>query len=227
MLRKMRFERMAPSLLYRTLRKGVIRFLTAPHRDRRILAECRISLEAERDGAANPQRKENFAYELRALDAFERSLNALDLAGLTLIPVKHAAYMPVEGVRISLQPTAYVRAARPRGGYLAGALILDIAKGDDAKTDKTKLRIEDGRQHAAAILHQHVSSLVYDDGTKPSSDHSIIFHTFSQEKTICPRSTGRMIRNIEAACRDIASKWDRIVPPAKFDPSRATKRTWH
>ena len=226
-LRNMRYERLAPTLMYRTLRKGVIRYLTSPHRDRRILAECRVVLEAERDAALHPQKRENFNHELRALETFERSLNQLALAGLTLVPARHAAALVIEGVRISVQPTAYTRLVRPRGGYLAGALVIDLAKGAELKTDAARLKAEDGRVHAASLLHRHVAALQYEDDTKAATEQCVIFHAYRQQPTCAPKSAGRMYRNIEAVCKNIARGWENIIPPPKFEANRSINRTWN
>jgi len=45
MLRNMRYERIAPSLIYRLLYPAVRAFLSSPTRDRGILERCRAGLE--------------------------------------------------------------------------------------------------------------------------------------------------------------------------------------
>src|SRR5208337_4699071 len=72
-LRNMKYERLGRSLIYRVLRPSIARFLASSTRDRGILAQCRVDLETMRDGATG-QKKENLNYELRALDAFEKSI---------------------------------------------------------------------------------------------------------------------------------------------------------
>jgi len=81
-LRAMKYERIAPTLLYDRLRRTIPRFLASPTRDRGILAECRSDLVRRRDSATSPQQAENLTYEIRALEAFESSLNALEIGGL-------------------------------------------------------------------------------------------------------------------------------------------------
>jgi hypothetical protein len=81
-LRNMRYESLARTLVYRHLRRAVARFLASPVRDLGILSKCREDLESERNNATNPQQRENLSYEIRALAAFEQSLNALGVTGL-------------------------------------------------------------------------------------------------------------------------------------------------
>lgn len=84
-LRNMKYERLAPSLMYRKLGFAVTGYLISPARDRRILAACRQDLEESRALVTEPQQLENINYELRALEAFERSMNMLELGGINLV----------------------------------------------------------------------------------------------------------------------------------------------
>lgn len=224
MLRDMRYERLARTLVYRTLRLAVHSFLVSPTRDRGILARRRDGLERERANATSPQQRENFTYELRALDTFEASVNALGMAGLNFERAAPAAPLSIEGVSVSVQPAAHIRARRPRGAPLIGALIVDVAKGQTPKTDSAKARVSDGMRHAAILTYQYVAREFPTDDPKPSPDHCVIFHTHRQERVTAPDPHRRMYRNIEAVCRNIARSWNAIDPPASFDPSCAVYR---
>ncbi len=222
-LRNMRYERVSRSLIYRVLWPAVSRFLSSPTRDRRILAECRIALEEAIAGAQNPQQKDNLKYELNALAAFERSLNALEIGGLNLEKATPRR-LEIEGVTVSVRPSAHIRVSRQRGADLHGAVVIDVAKGViEPKTDDAKARLKDGMTHSAILLHQHVVETAPEDG-KPSPDHCFIFHTHRQERVTAPTTYKKTYRNIEAVCRNIARSWDGIVPPASFDKKRATYR---
>lgn len=62
-----------------------------------------------------------------------------------------------------------------------GAVVIDVAKGTDPKTDDAKARLKDGMVHSAIVLHQHVVETAMDNG-KPSPEHCFIFHTHRQEQ---------------------------------------------
>lgn len=134
-LRDMKFERLARTFIYRFLRPAVSRFLVSPTRDPTILEKCRTALENEIAASVNPQQRENLTYELRGLQAFQRSLNALEMGGLMFEPAAAAPPMTIEGVMVSVQPTARIRVRRLRGADLAGAIIVDVAKGTTLKSD--------------------------------------------------------------------------------------------
>jgi hypothetical protein len=158
------------------------------------------------------------------LDAFERSLNALPLSGWNLELVPAARPLKISNVSVSVQPTAHIKLRRARGVDLAGALLIDMAKGVTLKTDKAKSRATEGMGFAAMLLHQYAVGVFPDKNPKASPNHCIVFHTHRQENVSCPTNYRRELRNIEGECAAIFRGWDRIEPPAGFDPNFATYR---
>ena len=224
LLRNMKYERLARSLTYRKLFQAVTGYLVSPTRDRRILAQCRNELEADKASAKDPQQLENIKHEIRALDTFERSPNALEIGGINLIRAPQASPLMMEGVRINVRPTAHIRVVRPRGPDLLGAIVIDVAKGIEPKTPEAKARLTNGMMHGAILLHQHVADVFAADEGKPALEHCTVFHTHRQERVSAPSAYRKMLRNIEAVCRNITRGWDNITPPISFDPKRATYR---
>jgi hypothetical protein len=224
MRRNMKYERIAPTLIYRKLQKGVAAYLSSPIRDRRILDRCRDDLEQERENATNATARDNAQYALRALEAFERSLNSLPITGLnlTLAPLQRATI--IEGVKVSIQPTALIRVERQRGKARRGAIIVDTAKGQEPKSDDAKSRATDGMTHAAYLLHEFVANSITAQDERSSTEHCLIFHSHRPELVCSPQNYRSQLKNVEAACRDIANAWVAIQPPASFDPSRASYR---
>ena len=225
MRRNMKYERIYGTTLYSKLNRAVARYLASPIRDQRILGECRRMLEGERDSATSPKARENATYAIRSLDAFERSLNALPIAGLNL---ELAPLYPVRvfgRVKLSIQPTLLVRVVRPRGKDLRGAIIVDTAKGIEPKTDSAKERAQSAMLHTAFLLHEHVAASVVMDGERSSPEHCMVFHVHRQALERSPTNYRTMLRNVEAACRGIADAWNNIDPPPGFDPDRAQYRS--
>jgi hypothetical protein len=221
-LRNMRYERLAPTLMYRHLYRAIPRYLTSPTRDRGILTKCRLDLENERASAATPRARDNISYALQALDAFERSLNALPLTGWNLELAPPAKPLRVNGVSVSVQPVAHIRIRRPRGCDLIGALLVDVAKG--AQTDDAKARASRSMSFASMLVNQYVVSVFPGDDPRPSTEHSIVFHAYRQERQNCPANYRRPMPNMEAACGIIRRGWDGINPPPDFDPAFAIYR---
>lgn len=228
-LRNLKYERIAPSLIYNKLNQAVANYLVSPTLDRRVLMACRQELESERDRANSAQRRENLQYELNALDAFERSLNALDTRNVLFERLPHTGRaLEIEGVRVSVRPTVRIRVSRPRGKDLIGALLIDTAKGILPKTPEAEARLTNAMTHSASLLFQQVTEIFGenpDDGAKVSPEHCIIFHTHRQQNLPCPTSSRKLIRNIEASCRAICRGWEGIAPPPNFDASKARFRS--
>jgi len=227
-LRNLKYERIAPSLIYDKLNKAVVGFLTSPTLDRRILAACRTALETERDACDATQKRENLQYEINALDAFERSLNAIELRGMLFERLPQTGRpLHRQGVHISVRPTVRIRVSRPRGHDLVGALLIDTAKGVAPKTPEAEFKLTNAMTHSAALIHQQVAEVFQErpeDGAKVSPEHCIIFHSHRQQQVSCPTSSKKLIRNMDAVCRSIARGWDGIAPPASFDPKKARYR---
>jgi hypothetical protein len=223
-LRNLKYERLARSLSYRDIDHSIAQFLASPTRDHRILARRRELLEHERATTINPQQRDNLSYQLQALEAFERSLNALELAGLNFerVPFKR---LPMEGVSISVRPTVGIRVRRVRGADLVGALIVDLAKGASLRTDDAQQRATKAMIHAAIVLHLDVTDALCADGTKPSQDHCVVFHSYRGERVAAPSNYRRVLRNMEAVCRGVSRGWDKIEPPPNFDERQARHRS--
>ena len=203
-LRDMKYERIARSLVYRTLNQAVAGYLSSPTRDGRILAAARATLEAERDAATNPKQRDGFVYELRALDAFERSTNALQISGLQIERAPHTGHpIDIHGLTVNIRPTAHIREVRPRGGSFVGALLIDTAKGIAPKTPEAQRRLTNAMTHAAILLHQYAVAVLAAEEARPSPAHSVVFHTHRQERVGAPSNYRRTFRNIEASCRGI------------------------
>ena len=224
MLRNMRFERLAPTLIYRLLYPAVSNFLTSPTRDRRILAACRAQLDQALADEKNPTKRDNINYEIRALETFERSLNALELGGINLLKAPPSRPLQIAGVAVSVRPAAHIRAARPRGGDLLGAIVIDVAKGMELKTDEAKIKSKNAMTHSAILVHQYATEAFAPDDGKVSLEHCIVFHSHRQDRVCAPTNYRRPYRNIEAVCRNIARSWDGIDPPPTFDKRFATYR---
>lgn len=224
LLRNMKYERLGRTLSYRHLYQAVASFLASPTRDRRILEKCRASLKEELTITTNPTVADNLSYELRALETFENSLNAMDIGSVTLEPVGKATPLSIAGVKISVRPTVHVRAYRPRGPELLGALVIDLAKGVLPKTDEAKAKLAKGMVHSAILVHQYAEKVFDGADGKVSREHSAIFHTHRQEWVSAPTNYRTMLNNIEAVCRNIYRGWAGILAPDNFDPKLAMYR---
>lgn len=223
--RDMKYERLARTLTYRRVYQAVAAFLSGPTRDFRVIERCRKELNEELAVALEPQAAMNIKHELAALAAFEQSLNKLELGGMDIVRASHVGgKMLYGGTTINVRPTVRLYQRRPRSEDLAGALLLDVAKGDAVKTPAAVAKAKKAMEHAAILLHEYVANQLCVQGEKPARDLCLVFHCYRQE-TVPPASAyTRALRNIGAVCRQLARDWDSIPPPASFDKARATYR---
>lgn len=224
MLRDMRYEKLAPTLIYRRLHQAIPKFLTSPTRDRGILDACREDLENDRAKATTPTARDNCTYAIRALDTFEASLNALPITGWTLERAPLVPPLKINGVSVSVQPTARIRVRRPRGVDQIGSLLVHVAKGVDPKTDDAKAKATGAMLFAAMLLHQEVSEAFPGSDPKASAEHCIVLHTYRRQVECCPSNYRRPLRNMTAVCGNIRRGWSGIEPPPDFDPKFAVHR---
>ncbi|NMJ42811.1 hypothetical protein GWK16_16315 [Roseomonas sp. JC162] len=223
-VRGMKFERIARSTLYRTVRMAIARYLAGQSRDPTILEACRADLLNRRRSATSQQQSRNLDHEIAALDAFQKASPHLDTAGCIVTRASIQRPMVIEGVTVSVQPTIWLRFNRNRGLDLAGAVIVDPAKGGMLKSADAQAAALLASQVTAVMVHRLVERAITQDGVRASADHCIVFHSHRQTATPAPASHKRMARNVEAACRAIVRAWPDVEEPAGFDPKRATYR---
>lgn len=225
-LRDAKYERVIRSLLYRDITETVKQYLSSPIRDARILAKGRARLNSLLESADDPTRKSNMRHQIATLDAFESALNSLGLGGLQaeMVSNENTALL-IEGVKISVWPTVWLRQARPKGADLVGALMLDFAKGLPLRTDAARQKALTAMEFTTYLLHRKVAAERCSDGSKVSGSLCVMHHLHRGESVSAPDNYRNKLKNMEAVCRAIFRQWDTILPPAQYDPSDATIRS--
>lgn len=225
-LRDAKYERLARTLLYRDVQQAVAQYIASHTRDRRILRDCRTALEGKLLAASDPTRRNNLAYELQALDKFESALNELGIAGVTgaLVSNRNTA-MRMEGVSISIRPTAWLTQARMRSADRVGAVLIDFAKGQPLRTELAEEKARNAMEHIACLLHLKTQQDRCDNGEKAHNELCFLYHLHRGQLIAAPVNYARKVKNMEAVCRVVANAWDGIQPPSSFDPNDATYRS--
>ena len=222
--RNLKYERLAPSILYSKVSEAIAGYLSSKTRDRGILTQCREFLEEEKERAIKPQQKENATYALRSLAAFEAGLNALPIGGLQLERPPTSLPYSIGDVRVSVRPTVLVKVARPRGAPLRGAILVDPAKGIIPKSEELKRRTTEAMTYTSMLLHELVSNTIVKEGERSSPEHCVTFHSHRQERVAAPTNYRRQLGIMQAACRTISGTWNAIQPPPSFNPGFARYR---
>ena len=100
-----------------------------------------------------------------------------------------------------------------------------LAKGASLRTDDAQQRATKAMIRAAIVLYLYVTDTLCGDGTKPSQDHCVIFHSYRGERVAALSNYRRVLRNMEAVCRGVSRGWDKIEPPPNFDERQARYRS--
>lgn len=151
---------------------------------------------------------------IETIQMFELSENALGLQGLPLFEAPRFDELEIEGVLLSVRPDFLVQPVNGR----VGAGIIRVAKAPDpadCKQDETKrARMEHRRELARYIIAMFHMLLDEQNGEYGVPDPALSFLAdvrLGERIGAAPDHTAR-IRQIRAACRQIASQWDSIKP---------------
>lgn len=154
-LRNAKYERVSPVVAYRDVSHSVARF--AVSRSQNDLAACQVLLEKKRDGATPGPAGDRMEHQLAALEAFWANHNAMQLTGVEAHYVStKLPKLSLSGVEISVFPTVWLTQRRARGSDLAGAVIVDLAKGKPAKSEEKKKERTEAMIWTSYLLHAMV-----------------------------------------------------------------------
>ncbi len=205
---------------YRAADVAISRFLSDPIRNWRVIHQAMADLQKKAEAPdVKPGTRERLLNNMEALAAFERNYNSLGLTGLRLTPI-HGAQpkTPLEGVKLSIALDFIV--AGPLNEALVGGLLFELSKGQSPKTAPAKARLAAFAQHAATLVHMHVSQHLNSFGA-PSLKLCLWVDVQRGVTQSAPRDYRGLMDNMAAACRVIARSWDDADPPPGFDPRHA------
>jgi hypothetical protein len=186
-----------------------------PRRDKSALRAVKETLTAK---AAlpdiKPKAKDEALRCIETIEMFELSENALGLKSLPLVAAPKFEELEVEGVLLSIRPDFLVRPVNGR----VGAGIIRVAKapdpadckGDETKRGREEFRRELGR-YMIAMFHMLLDKQGGKYGT-PDPALSFLADVRLGERIGAGADHTARLRQIRAACRQIASQWDNVKP---------------
>lgn len=196
---------------YRDLRKLLCDFLVDPIRRPELLEEGRLRLRDLADNpGCSPFMREDARASLGALETFQRSLNALGLSGIPL--TKPPAGLPpliIENVEIPVALDLMIQIRDRRHGLQVGGVLFRLSKGSETETEGASNKRREIGKNAAVLVHMMASERLAGAGTSQASIcYSVDVH--QGEAHAAPRSYVSIERNVRAACRTIAARWDAV-----------------
>jgi hypothetical protein len=140
---------------------------------------------------------------LEAMELFTETAPALDFGEAKLTIGPHTGNRrQIAGVGVSVLPDLYLTTGGGNEPLRVGAIKLNIAKG--------AVHGKDAADFVGALLRTHV-----EDGCDPGEcDHQICFamDIFGAKLVASPKAIVNRMKDIEAACGEIARQWPSITP---------------
>jgi hypothetical protein len=170
-----------------------------------------------------PKAKDEALRCLELIDMFERNENALGLRSMALSAPPKFEAINIEGVMVSIRPDFIVGGG---GRNLVGAGSLRVAKAPDpaaGKRPETRAKRGEIRREMARYMVAMQQILLDAQGGSlgiPSQDLCFVADVRLGERIGPAPDHAVRLRDIRAACKQIASLWESITPkPALFKKS--------
>jgi hypothetical protein len=142
-----------------------------------------------------------------ALEKLAEIAPGINCAGVK-VPRPHDGYrhMLIENVRVSVQPEI-VFTAQHRGQTKYGGIMVNFTKGDSTSYDKKQGRYFSG-DYAAFLVFLMLGLHYGSTGVRNTSCFAVDIYRQAAYSGTTAHVT--MLKNIEAACRNIARQWDEV-----------------
>lgn len=193
---------------YQAARRAISACLIDRAGANRYAAQAVAALRAKMgDPATRPLVRDDARRCIEVIEAFQASLNAFDLGGISFHPPqKDGPPLTVNGVEISVQADASAFAPA-RGDVRVGQLFIRCKIAQEGEAAEN--RRSEANSHLATIAHMHALANLGDLGT-PHCPTSMVLDVPRRRAVRGPSSTVRRLQNIEAACQMIAAVWPEI-----------------
>lgn len=137
---------------------------------------------------------------------FAPMASQIDCAGQRIpTPKGGFDHLLIEGVRVSVQPEIVVSFAH-RGLTKFGGVIFNFSKGDQASLENGNERHRAGDY--AAVLLFLMLGVHFGARGGPRNSNCFAVDVYRERIFTAPASHKMMLKNIEAACRNIARQWE-------------------
>lgn len=161
--------------------------------------------------AAMQARTQTDEFERKCSDLSAASLNrfaplahSIDCAGDRIVsPRRGFDHLVIEGVRVSIQPEIVFSFAH-RGLLKFGGAIFNFSKGEQASLENGGDRM--AGDYAAVLVFLMLSAHFGAQGG-PRSSNCFAVDVYRDRIFVCPTSHKTMLKNVQAACRNIVRQW--------------------
>lgn len=210
----LRNAKYAPTFLvirYQAAKDAISRYLSDDVRNKAILDEAVVNLEAMGDGDHSPFKKNDAQLCIEALKSFTSISANKALSSITFRPVQNKLpNLAIEGVQVSINPDLVSYRPKQGGGNCIGGVMFQTSKAVAA----ANWRAEHSRNVSTLLwmlAQKHMTSLGEVDRKL-----CLTIDVFGKTITPAPATYKRKLNDLAAACSEISALWDRISAPQDF-----------
>ncbi|MGD9683262.1 MAG: hypothetical protein AB7W16_19010 [Candidatus Obscuribacterales bacterium] len=203
-LRDQKFPKEFITLYYRDAFEGIQNYIDSEFDDAVLDAKYEELGERPTTSVKQVKRISDCIHALESFQNLSESYLIGALDGTRVIPAPNApkeGAISLEGVEISLRPEFYLQ--RPTGKRLRSKGLIKLYISRNQPLSKYT------GQAIAALSQDYLSNLSTPEG-KPSRDQIMVIDVFAESVFAAPKSTKRLMQDVEASCREITRLWDQI-----------------
>lgn len=183
---------------YDDARRVLVRFFCDPDRTSKTLLDVAATFRDRAAQIPDEHRSQCLISSARALESFARFSERIRPKGVIVVSgPRQGANIVLRGVRIVVAPE--VSLLEPSTERRVGAIKLHFSRSAPLSTEAL--------QYAATVIHEWLIRR----GDHPSKARCFSVDVFSQKSETVPRAVKDRLKNLEAACEEIAERWPRLV----------------
>jgi hypothetical protein len=199
---------------YKAARDGITDYLCDQARPTSTLVSAIDQMKTHAAASESPWTKQDSLLSIEAIESFHsgygnnqmgvRKIECRDVTGSQPL-------LPIEGVQVSVALDATTHRKDKDGKDRVGGIILLFSKSETSSNDRVD-RCKTAAVLALMFAEKHLKPL-------GKADPKLCFalDIFGKKAHPAPSSYKQRLNNINAACDEIADRWDSIEPPEDYD----------
>jgi hypothetical protein len=209
-IRAAKFPRKTTVVPYTQGKRSICDFMASNGGDVSYFEEALRRLESRRQREAEGWMRDELGRNIEAIEAFKRVFVRRRLRRYSFTIGPTDLTMSLEGVRINTRLDVGLTETGADDVTYSGGCVMFIAKGDQSRRNITE------RQKAVASMIQWEL-----ENSNPNIETlprlCISLDVFGGEIVKAAIARDRFRNDVESACREAASRWDGVAPPAGYD----------
>lgn len=207
---------------HRVVRNAVKNFLASKTRDWSIIETVYAALEKRESAPGlHPKTRERLRNNMAALRSFQGGYNALGVGRFKLEELDpNQPKLNIGKLRVSVSLDFLVHSIDAKKQDRIGGLLFSFAKRSEPKQVQSTARYERMAKNAASLIHMHLTDHFAELGA-PAGKHCLWIDNHLARTYSATGDYKTLLADMKIAGTRVAAEWDKIEPPAGFDPNDA------